>query len=191
MFLLKIIRSLGGLVDTINNLLSHDRLQSGTIKVEAAPIEIRGLVDGVIERIHLTAAAKGVQVENRIPANAMVRVDFHLIEEVILNLLVNAVKYSHPGGLITVYQPEQGGGSIVVRDHGIGINPVLLPSLFSHEVKTSTPGTEGETGAGLGLPLCNDIMKAHGGTITAEQAEGGGSIFRLVFPAFATAVEHA
>lgn len=190
-FLLKIIRSSSGLVDTINNLLSHDRLDSGTMKIEAVPVEMRGLVDGVIERVHLVAASKGIQMENRIPAGVTVKADFHLFEEVVQNLLVNAIKYSHPGGLITVYQPEQGSASLAVRDHGIGISPALLPSLFSNEVKTSAPGTEGETGAGLGLPLCNDIMKAHGGTITAEQAEGGGSVFHLEFPAFTTAVEHA
>lgn len=189
-FLLKIIRSAGGLVDTINNLLSHSRLDSGTMKIEAAPVAIRGLVDGVIERVHWVAESKGIQMENRIPANAMVKADFHLLEEVIQNLLVNAIKYSHPGGLVTVYQLEHGSASIAVRDHGVGINLALLPSLFSHEEKTSTPGTEGEAGAGLGLPLCNDIIKAHGGTIMAERAEGGGSIFHLEFPPFSPAVEY-
>lgn len=190
-FLLKIIRSTGGLVDTINNLLSHNRLDSETMKIEATPVELRKIVNMVIERVHLMALAKGIQTENRIPVNVLVKADMYLLQEVIQNLLINAIKYSHPGGIITIYQPGKGGATITIRDHGIGIDPALLPSLFSHGIKTSTVGTEGEIGAGLGLPLCNDIMKAHGGTITAERAEGGGSLFHLSFPAFTTAVEHA
>lgn len=168
---------LRGMVKMIDQLLAISMIQTGKILPRKRIFDARSMVSAVIESSSFTAMEKGVTVNNDIPEGMRLYADMGLVSEVVRNLITNAVKFSRPGGVITIYTPQGQNGAIAVRDNGVGINSRMLANLFRHEVKTTKAGTSGEKGTGLGLPLSKDIMDAHGGTIRAESIEGEGSVF--------------
>ncbi|MBF0171608.1 MAG: hybrid sensor histidine kinase/response regulator [Nitrospinae bacterium] len=93
-----------------------------------------------------------------------------------------AIKFTKAGESITLFCPEARPGTVAVRDTGVGIPPEVQADLFRHEVKTTTVGTGGEGGTGLGLPYCAEIMKAHGGSLTVESEVGNGATFYATLP---------
>jgi two-component system sensor histidine kinase MprB len=96
------------------------------------------------------------------------------IERAVSNLLDNAAKWSPPGGRIDVTVRD---GDVVVRDHGPGIDPDDLPFVFDRFYRA--PSARGMPGSGLGLAIVRQVAEAHGGTVTAEPADGGGTVLRL------------
>tara|TARA_Y100000294_G_scaffold170025_1_gene181851 strand:- start:504 stop:1199 length:696 start_codon:yes stop_codon:yes gene_type:complete len=109
-------------------------------------------------------------------------VDFDLFGEVIQNLLSNAIKFCKKGDTIKAFSVKNEGTDIAVSDTGVGIDDWLLNKVFKHEEKTSTIGTGGEKGIGLGLPFCYDIVKAHGGSLAFESVKGKGTTFYAKLP---------
>lgn len=108
------------------------------------------------------------------------------VQQVLLNLLVNARQAMQPGGTLTVTVsevPEQGWAEISVQDTGVGIPADKLPNIFTRFFTTKTADQQGQGGTGLGLALCKNIMDAHGGRIRVESAVGRGTRFTLKFPA--------
>jgi signal transduction histidine kinase len=171
-----------GLLEMIDELLDMNRLQSGKIIVDAIPIKAHPFVGQVILEMERLAHGKGVTIENRLDTDAELRADRRLLHEVFRNLLSNAIKFSHPEGRIEVFSPPGERGAVAVMDHGIGMDPGVIPDLFRHEVKTSTVGTAGERGTGLGLPFCHDVITAHGGSLSVESKPGGGARFTVRLP---------
>jgi len=108
--------------------------------------------------------------------------DRALFPQVIQNLVSNSIKFCNPGGHVVIFAPEGGGSVIAVRDTGVGVRPDMVPNLFKPEIKTTTPGTAGEKGTGLGLPMCKEILEAHGGAIRVESEPGKGSVFHAELP---------
>ena len=169
-----------GMVMLIDQLLDISRLQTGVILPKKRLVHIRPFVGDLIENIRPQAERKGVAVFNEVPDDYQVFADRALFGEVVANLLANGVKFTRKGDRINVLPSPEGG--LIVADTGVGVEPEILPNLFRAEVKTSMPGTAGEKGTGLGLPYCQDIMKAHGGSITVESTPGQGSRFHLILP---------
>jgi signal transduction histidine kinase len=114
----------------------------------------------------------------------MADVDPQRIEEVLRNLLDNAVKYSPDGGTITIAGvPHEDHVLIRVRDEGIGIPPDALEKIFERFYRVPDERTQQVNGTGLGLAVCRGIVTAHGGDIWAECHIGGGSVFSFTLPA--------
>jgi PAS domain S-box-containing protein len=170
------------MVEMIDRLLDLSMLQTGRISPQRNFLGARELVGAVIESASLLAWQKKIEVINDIPGETNLYVDGVLFAEVIRNLLSNSIKFTHEGGRIGFFVPHGRPATIAVRDTGVGIKPNLLQSLFKHEIKTSTPGTKGEKGIGIGLPLCAEIVSAHGGTLTVESEPGKGSVFYAGLP---------
>jgi two-component system sensor histidine kinase MprB len=99
------------------------------------------------------------------------------LDRAIRNLLDNAVKWSSPGGEVEV---AVCGGEVTVRDHGPGVSAEDLPLVFDRFYRS--PSARGLPGSGLGLAIVRQVAESHGGSVTAEQAEGGGALFRLRLP---------
>jgi PAS domain S-box-containing protein len=173
--------SVAVLLEMTTQLLNLHRLQSGTIEINKERIDPRFLANQVRLSLDQRLREKGVEFRNELPSGEVIEADLALFREVLFNLLSNAVKFCNSGDTITLQKGE--GGSLVVADTGVGISDALLRDLFEKEKKTSTLGTDGEQGTGLGLPLCKDIMRAHGGEIEVESRQGEGSRFFLFFPA--------
>ncbi|MBI5816244.1 MAG: response regulator [Nitrospinae bacterium] len=181
--ILRHVNSSGGrMVKMISELLDISRLQTGKIKPERKFIDANVEVSYVLGKVGSLAEGKGVKIMNEVPPGMRLYTDFELFGEVIQNLVTNAVKFSRKGDTVRIFTPEGRECSIAVADNGTGINKAMLPVLFRHDEKTSTPGTDGEMGTGFGLPLSHDIMKALGGSLTAESEEGKGSVFYADLP---------
>ena len=106
-----------------------------------------------------------------------------MIKVIIRNLLSNAVKFTYPGGKITVNAFSSNSSAIIeVSDTGVGMNKKILQEIFSPSLTTSSAGTDGETGSGLGLLLCKDFTKKNKGSLTVESEPDLGTTFRLTLP---------
>lgn len=166
----------------IDDLLHLGRVRSGKIVPRFRFIDTCAAVNRAVAQCGQSAAQKGVAIENEVPPGNRIYADETLIAEVFYNLLSNAVKFSRAGDTVTVSMAGESPPAICVADNGAGIPPERLEHLFSYEKKTSTPGTNNETGSGLGLPLSNEIVAAHGGTLTLRSEPGKGSSFLVTLP---------
>jgi PAS domain S-box-containing protein len=171
-----------GLVRMIDELLNISRLQTGKIVPELQFVDAQLVTSLARGYVSQTAADKGIEIVNDVPAHTRIYTDINLLSEVFQNLLSNAIKFSLQDGSVRMYVPEGQPNTIAVSDLGMGISESMFPDLFKHEIKTSSVGTAGEMGTGLGLPFCGDIMKALGGTLRAESKEGEGTTFFVNIP---------
>lgn len=165
----------------LDHLLNISMLKTGKLVPIKALFRPRALLDDLLEDVSILATRKEVRIINDLPAEASLMADRSLTNEVLLNLLTNAIKFCRSGDTVTVFLAQEEPMVIGVRDTGMGIS-MPIEDLFRHEVKTTTPGTAGERGMGLGLPYCQDIMEAHGGHIEVGSTPGAGSEFLLRFP---------
>jgi len=131
----------------------------------------------------LTAERKQIEQQVSCPPELQVYADINMISTIIRNLLSNAVKFTRENGRIDVSATtENNQVKITIKDNGVGIPADKVDKLFSSIGNTSTPGTNGERGTGLGLSLCNDLIKLNHGTIAVESIEGQGSTFTVTLP---------
>lgn len=166
----------------IDQLLKISRLQTGQITPHFRFFKGYMAVAVAMESLSHSAAQKGIVMINEVPVDMRLYADPSLFDEVLLNLLSNAIKFCSRGDKITVLAPPGLKSAIAVRDTGKGISEKIMPDIFKHDVKTTTTGTDGEPGSGLGLPYSHDIMRAHGGELTVESAPGKGTVFCVMLP---------
>lgn len=177
-FLENIINNGQRTMKMIDNLLDMDRLETGKIKPEPSFFDLYEMVEEVFENFAHLAEIKQLLLSNNIPAATEIYADRYLYMVVLNNLISNAVKFSFASGRIVVsYEANDTHTRLIVKDEGRGIPKEYLEDIFRPDVKTTSKGTSGETGSGLGLVFCQQIMKAHGGLITLESVEGAGSTF--------------
>ena len=182
----RIAKSAEGLIVLTERLLDHSRLQTGDIKPEMMFINVWSLAEDRISRISHLASIKKITIRNFLPEAMHIYADPDLYGEVIHNVLSNAIKFTHQGGEITILSTDE--PSVIVRDNGIGVDEKMLPDLFNIEVKTTSYGTDGEKGTGLGLPYSYNIMKTHGGNLMAMPTKGQGAEFHIILPKHTTFV---
>ncbi|MBI5179653.1 MAG: response regulator [Nitrospinae bacterium] len=166
----------------IEELLSISRLKTGKIQPRCRFFDGFYLAVKAAMSADFNLKTKGITLLNKVPQKTRLYADPTLFEEVIQNIISNAVKFSRPGDTITLFVPEDHPTTIAVSDTGVGIPPEVAPKLFLYDVKTSTAGTAGETGTGLGLPLSHDIMLAHNGDLTVVSKPDKGSTFFATLP---------
>lgn len=166
----------------LEELLNMSRIHSGAIRPIFKFLDVRTVIDNAIENHVGLAQKKGIQLVNMAPEGTRLYADPRLLEEVVANLVSNAIKFCTEGDEITVFLPPNPKASIGVKDTGTGIKKELLPNLFKEEVKTTSVGTDGEKGTGLGLPYSSQIMKALGGKLFVESTEEKGSVFYAQLP---------
>jgi PAS domain S-box-containing protein len=173
------------LAQILEDLLDVSRIVSGKLRLEMRPTDLRQVVTDAIGTVRPAADAKGITVRTRIDASALtLNADRDRLQQVLWNLLNNAVKFTPTGGTISVdVSTTDGGFDIVVADSGRGIAPPLLPHIFERFTQGDTrPGRE-HRGLGLGLSIARDIVEMHGGTISADsEGEGKGATFRVKLP---------
>ena len=170
----------------ITQLLDVSRLQAGRLTLGMERLDLVPLVRQVIEGLPESEAHTFAL---RAPDHLVVRADGLRLEQVLTNLLDNAVKYSPDGGRIDVEirTLEPLAVEIVVRDHGIGIPPERRAAIFERYYRAHTDSYQ--SGLGLGLYISRQIVELHGGTITAEFPDDGGARFVIVLPTDGPEVE--
>lgn len=177
------LRSGKNMTELIKELLDINRLQTGKMTPNITHVDVYDLALSMVENNRHIAEKKGISIVNEVPPSTRFYADDVLYSQVIMNLVSNAIKFCRKGDRITLFVPEGKSTTLVVIDTGVGISKNILSDIFRHEIKTSTRGTSGEAGTGLGLPLSHEIMKAHGGSLSVESTEGNGSAFYVHLPA--------
>jgi len=156
------------LQELVGNLLDMTKIGAGSLSVTPQPVRLDGLVRSAVERIRIHGAAHrfDASVPRSLPN---VRADAHRIEQVLYNLLDNAIKYSPDGGHVQVRARASDGEIVVsVIDEGLGVLADELPRLFERFHRGKGARSRGIGGTGLGLAICRGIVSAHGGRIWAE-----------------------
>ncbi|MGH2607339.1 MAG: sensor histidine kinase, partial [Anaerolineales bacterium] len=168
----------------VEDLLDLARLDARQVSFVRAPLDLRGLLSSVLERISLRAAEKGVRLENELPSYPSMVGDGDRLAQVFTNLLDNAVKFTPAGGSVRLRGETSGGWATVhVEDMGPGIPADELSRIFErfYQMDKARRGGEGR-GVGLGLAISREIVQAHGGRLTAQSRPGEGSRFTVELP---------
>ncbi len=186
-------RSTKTLAQLIDDLLDVSRIIAGKLSVETSPLELGALLDAVVDAALPSAQAKDVQLEkSRDPEPAHVAGDAGRLQQVLTNLLANAVKFTGPGGRVAVRLTRSAGQARVeVSDTGNGISAEFLPFIFDRFRQADTTTTRREKGLGLGLSIARHIVELHGGSIeAASDGEGRGSTFSVMLPLLQSGTDH-
>jgi two-component system sensor histidine kinase KdpD len=164
----------------IANLLDLTRLDSGALQVRKELCPLEEIVGSALHRLRAQVAGREIRVDLP-PDVLLVPVDPVLIEQVFVNLLENALRYSPAGSPLEVTAAVHGDDvAIAVADRGNGIPPGEEEQIFERFYRLADGARSDSTG--LGLTICRAIVRAHGGRITAENRAGGGSVFRFTLP---------
>jgi len=168
----------------VNDLLSLARLESKEANLQLAEIKLRDFLKDVTGDWTKRLAGKNLRLELEVPDNfPTLRVDERRLEEVVHNLLDNAVKYSHQNGriLIQAGAPDQ-EVVLSVRDEGVGIAANDLPRIFERFYRADRARSRELGGTGLGLSIVKHIAQLHGGRVEAESVVGQGTTIRVILP---------
>jgi len=169
----------------IEDLLDISRVVTGTIRLDRQPIHLGPVVDAALTQVMRPADAKSIHVEASLdPYAGQVLGDPGRLEQVVSNLLLNAVKFTPNGGRVGMRLERDGATvRIVVEDSGCGISPEFLPHVFDRFRQADSTTTRSHGGLGLGLSIVHHLVALHGGTVTAESAgENHGATFTVTLP---------
>ena len=167
----------------IEDLLDVSRMIQGRVSLTVAPLDLRGVIESALETVRHAATAKDIAINLELPPETLPVIgDEHRLQQVIWNLVANAVKYTPRGGEISVaLARERGRAMIRVKDSGEGIDPGFLPHVF--EPFRQGASATMRSGLGLGLAIVRRLVDLHGGRITAESAGAGlGATFTVSLP---------
>jgi two-component system sensor histidine kinase KdpD len=164
----------------VNNLLEMTRLESGAIQVHKEWQPLEEVVGAALTRLEVQLADR--PLTTHLPADLpLVPLDSVLIEQVLINLLDNAIKYTPPGSPLTLSAwATPGAVTVEVADQGPGIPPGDAQRIFEKFYRAQRSGER--SGVGLGLAICRGIVETHGGRIWADNRPGGGAVFRFTLP---------
>jgi len=167
----------------LQNLLQWALTQKDMIVFSPKRIELSAVLKEGISVILPGASAKNISVNLLNGREYFINADKNMINTIVRNILSNAVKFSNPGGLIILEIFSEGIFTIIkISDNGIGMNKEDLEKLFRIDIKNSEIGESKEKGTGLGLILCNEFVKMHGGRININSKPGNGTTVSVCFP---------
>ena len=178
MFLESINNTAQNLYNLIENLLQWSRVQRSNIKMNLMKIELHDEIEYIISLIQNNAAKKNIQIINETAKGIIVNSDVNILNSTLQNLISNAVKFTNPDGKVIISAVKKGNVvELMVKDNGVGISEENLGKLFRIDIRHSTPGTEMESGTGLGLIICKELIEIQGGTISVKSKPGRGTEF--------------
>jgi two-component system phosphate regulon sensor histidine kinase PhoR len=168
----------------IEDLLTISELESGRVRLEIEIVALLPLVEKVFEDFKAPAAARKVKLLNQAP-DLKVRADAGRLEQVLGNLVDNAIKYGRTPGNVTVGggQAEDGFIEVFVRDDGPGIPPESLERVFERFYRVDKARSREQGGTGLGLSIVKHIVQSHRGRVWAKSEQGRGAAFHFTVPA--------
>jgi signal transduction histidine kinase/ActR/RegA family two-component response regulator len=169
----------------IDDLLDMNRIVSGKIRLDVQRLELAAIVEAALDSVRPSAEAKAIAVRRTIdPSAGLVFGDPNRLQQVVWNLLTNAVKFTPKGGKIDVIvQRVDSHVQIDVRDTGMGISAEFLPHLFERFRQADSSTTRKYGGLGLGLSIVKQLVELHGGSVGAESGgKGQGATFTVALP---------
>jgi PAS domain S-box-containing protein len=181
----RIKRSQDHLLGIINDILNFSKIEAGQLNYEIGPVALKEVIDSVILMVTPQARGKGVRFEEGgCRPGIVAHADRAKVEQIVLNLVSNAVKFTNAGGSVTMSCDLHGDHdvSVVVRDTGTGIPADKLEAVFEPFVQVGRTLTSSREGAGLGLAISRDLARAMGGDIKLQSKVDVGSEFTLILP---------
>lgn len=183
-FLKIILHSSEFMLNMLNDLLDIAKIESGKLNLNRELVNPGSLIANNVALNRMIAEKKDITINVEIFEDLPeVNIDADKIEQVLNNLITNAIKFSNPGTTITVSSFKANGGiTVIVKDQGQGISEEDLSKLFKPFSKLSTKSTAGEKSTGLGLSITKKIIMGHGGKIWVESQVGVGTTFYFTLP---------
>jgi len=173
-------------IELLENLLTWARAQRGLLPFSPEKFNINGIIHENVLLVESAAHQKDIMIKHTGDNDLITFADRNMINTIVRNLISNALKYTFPGGEITIKTGYQDNDNILisVKDTGFGMSSEILKSLFRIESRMVTKGTNNEIGTGLGLILCKDFIEKNNGTIWVTSEEGTGSCFYFTLPRY-------
>jgi PAS domain S-box-containing protein len=170
-------------MDLLMNLLEWARSQTGRMEFNPELFDLAGLIIENIKLFSDGAANKSITIIKQYPEELSIYADKDMLGTVLRNLISNAVKFTYPGGKITIAAKKDKKEVVVsISDKGVGIDPALIDNIFEVSHSFTTPGTNNENGTGLGLVLCKELIDKNKGKIWVESVKGRGTVFYFSIP---------
>jgi len=168
----------------IEDILDVSRVVGGRLVLEFCAVPMRSVIEDAIESLLPAAAAKGIHIERLLSSGSQVFGDRDRLQQVVWNLISNALKFTPKGGRVEIeLREEEGDTAVRVSDTGIGIPAGFLPFVFDRFRQADSSISRRHSGLGLGMAIVRHLVELHGGTVSAEsEGEGKGATFRLLLP---------
>lgn len=175
----------------IEDLLDMSRIVSGKLRLDMRPVKVAEVVAAALESVMPAAGAKRITVEQRVEGGVVVMGDASRLQQVVWNLLTNAVKFTPEGGRVELRTERVNGKvEVTVSDDGQGVAPEFLAHMFERFRQADASTTRRHGGLGIGLALVKQLVELHGGTVRAASAgEGRGATFTVSLPVAAVAAK--
>ncbi len=167
------------------NLLELSKLDSGLIRLDLRPDDLRATIESAVEQAQVSARRRGVGLTTELPEAPLVtRHDPQRLGQVLTNLIGNGLKFTPRGGTVrVVLSPRNRGARIQVIDTGVGIDAAELPRIFERFYRGSRANEARGSGSGLGLAIVRSVVEMHGGRVMVESRVGAGTTFTVTLPA--------
>ena len=167
----------------VEGLLLLARADAGVLRMDHQPVDLPRLVTEVCEHIQVLAHARGVTLHLEPLSPITMQGDQQHLRRLLVNLVDNGIKYTPPGGHVTLALHQAGTCAVLrVSDTGIGLAPEEQERIFQRFYRTPAAVSRGEEGSGLGLCIARSIVEAHGGALQVDSAEDHGSVFTVCLP---------
>jgi PAS domain S-box-containing protein len=175
--------SLRNQLDLLNTLLDWSRLQTGDFFIKAESVPLKNVINDIMQPFELVTSQKSIELINTVNENLSVLADKNMLSLVIRNLISNAIKFTKESGYVKVSaRKKEKFVEVTVEDNGVGISQDDIKKLFRMDLYYSTEGTLNESGTGLGLLLCKEIVDKYKGNIWVESELNKGSKFSFTIP---------
>ncbi|NWF90726.1 MAG: response regulator [Ignavibacteriaceae bacterium] len=167
----------------INNLLQYSKFQLGNSEFSPKGLKLREIVEKNVEILKGISIKKEISIRFHEVADLCIKADEDMVNSIVLNLLTNAIKFTPRKGEILVSAGKMNGFvQVHIKDSGVGMDQAKIAKIFKLDAKKSTPGTENESGTGLGLLLVKQFIERHSGTIEVESKPNMGTTFSFTIP---------
>ncbi|MGM0406509.1 MAG: tetratricopeptide repeat protein [Bacteroidota bacterium] len=178
-----IFESSQNLFSLLGNLLEWSKSQLGSMKLSPEEINLSESLDDTLSLLKISAQRKLIRIESKIPEDTLVYADKNVLSTVLRNLVSNSIKFTDKHGKIDIESFDSGDKvTVKITDNGEGISQENLKKLFRIDHSYSTKGTDNESGTGLGLILCKELIIQSGGEIWVNSTPGVGSEFKFTLP---------
>lgn len=181
-FLSVIRRNASRMHNLIDDILELSAIEAGTVRVEIGPVRLHSLVNDALTALAPRARPRHIEMHNEINAAAVVSADARRLEQMITNLVDNAIKFNREGGSVVIKHARGGRDHISVTDTGEGIVPEHIERIFERFYRVDRARSRALGGTGLGLAIVKHLARAHGGEATVRSTPGQGSTFTIELP---------
>jgi signal transduction histidine kinase len=168
----------------VDDLLDLSRLATGRLRLDVGPVHLRDVIHAALDVVRPAANAKDITIITTLADAGPLQGAPDRLQQVVWNIVANAVKFTPRGGRIdVVLRCVDGHAEVIVTDNGEGISPDVLPHVFQEFWQEDNSSTRAHQGLGLGLTLVKHLVELHGGHVRAESAgKGRGATFTVALP---------